>query len=410
MEAVFNNNFALSRNQIDKVFRQLVVAALVMLTLIQLSSVTYAAAGGLTDIFSTKSFQGSWEVINKFNWLGFAMNFIISAFCLIGLCLVFYQRMISMLYLSSRGVFDNVYDMKNAAKGGAFFGLPGMGRELYQGNRGVGLDSIIGLVYAFLPNIKAYSDYNPEKMSHNLQEDDNVATYMLKTLLPTVLLVFFFSIGFSGTLAKAYGQISNAMSAAADKAVTVNLEAYVNKVLNTGESYTFSIGDNQTAEGKLGEKIARDIYGKVLSRSGIIDTESRLIIGKEVEGWVWSELLNKSYGESAYTKLEELAGKNIGIKTDPDGKLVVIESAADVDALRYDIVVNTSESLGDAASDTTMKLTDFITGATTGGVKTGLSSGQVSGAPELYMHLTITKDKVTDANFFVRPGDAPAAK
>ena len=57
----------------------------------------YAAEAELTDLFNTDAFTGSWEVFSKFNWLGGIMNFIISAFCLLGLFLIVYQRMLTML-------------------------------------------------------------------------------------------------------------------------------------------------------------------------------------------------------------------------------------------------------------------------------------------------------------------------
>ena len=44
----------------------------------------------LTDLFYTQAFSGAWSVFSKFNWLGWLMQFIISAFCLIGIFLTMY--------------------------------------------------------------------------------------------------------------------------------------------------------------------------------------------------------------------------------------------------------------------------------------------------------------------------------
>ena len=56
------------------------IFAFMILAHISLFGAIVYANGELTDLFSTKAFQGSWEVINKFNWLGWLMNFLISVF------------------------------------------------------------------------------------------------------------------------------------------------------------------------------------------------------------------------------------------------------------------------------------------------------------------------------------------
>lgn len=391
MEAVQTSlsRFSVDENLISRLQRYTVIVALVIGFVLSTNSVVHGET--LTDLFRTKSFQGSWEVINKFNWVGWLMNTIISVFCFLGLCMVFFQRLISILYLSSRTLFDNVYDMKNSARGNKFFGFGAMGKDIYNANRGVGFDAIIGFGYSLLPNVKEYSDYNPEKRAYNLEEDDAILTYMMKTALPTILLVFFFAIGYSGTLAKAYGVVVDGMTAAADKAVDINLEARVNRILSTGESYKFTIGTNNTETGKFAEKVAKDIYSKVLSRMDIRDTESRMIVGKNVETWVWDHILGKTYDAKA-TKLQELARKSVadGMKNQ-----INVQTMEDVTSLSYDVIVNNSSSLGGQASLSPNIQTEFLKGM------------QVTAASEesksLTLHLIIRKDRPADVNFFVVP-------
>jgi hypothetical protein len=382
-----------NQRTLDRMFVLMVVGVISLVLLGSSHGLIHAEGESITDLFRTKSFQGSWEVINKFNWVGWLMNSIISIFCLIGLCMVFYQRLITLLYLSSRALFDNVWDMKNSAKGNKFFGFGAMGRDLYNGNRGVGFDVIIGFFYGLLPNVRAYSDYNPDKMAYNLQDDDSVLTYMMKTAIPTVLLVFFFAIGYSGTLAKAYGVVVDALAAAADKAVDINFESYVNSVLSTGDSYKFTIGTNNTETGKLAERISRDIYGKVLSRMNILDTDSRLVVGKNVENWVWTNVVGGSYS-SSNGKLQELARKSAA---DSTKNQITVSNDADVSALSYDLIVNNSTSIGQSSSVSANIKNDFLKGLNLAKTSDGSTSDNLT------IHLIVRKDKISDANFFVVP-------
>ena len=368
------------------------VLGLIVVLAITLPSTVAYADESLTDIFTTKAFQGSWEVINKFNWVGFLLNFAISAICILGLASIFIQKMVTLLYLSSRNFFDTVYEVKQQSKGTAFFGFKGLADNISKGNVGVGFDAIVGVFYSVIPNIKAYSDFNPERMQYGLKEDDNVATYMLKTLLPTVLLIFFFSMGFNGTLAKTYGMVVNGFSAAADRVVDMNAEAVVNRIFSAGEKYTFTLGSNNTPEGELAEKIAKSVYSKVLARLDILDTETRMLVGKNVETWVWDRVLGGSWA-NAKKQLEAIVN-NFESNTSSPGYAKVI-SDSDVKALSYEIIVNT---------DTTSKF-----GVSANIRNQFLGSNVTSGnttADSLTIHLIIRKDREVQADFFVRPNSS----
>lgn len=167
----------------------------------------------LTGIFNTVAFSGSWEVFTKFNWLGALLQFVITAFCLIGLVLVMIQRLVTMLYLSSKPTFDRIHEIKNAGRGGKALGLPGLVKDtIGTANHGTGLDAILSFLLSLLPDVKAYSDYAEDHRQYNLKDDDTITVYMLKVALPTIMIVFFFSIGFNGTLGRAYGQVASAMA------------------------------------------------------------------------------------------------------------------------------------------------------------------------------------------------------
>ena len=141
------------------------VIVLIPLIVLSFSQVSLAAtdttSGSLTDLFYTSAFSGSWSVFSKFNWLGFLLNFVITAFCLIGLMLVCYQRLVTLLYLSSRSLFDRIHEIKTAGKGGKILGLPGIIKDtISSANHGTGIDAIISFGLSLMPDVYAYSDYS----------------------------------------------------------------------------------------------------------------------------------------------------------------------------------------------------------------------------------------------------------
>lgn len=350
-----------------------------------------SAEGGLTDLFYTKSFQGSWEVMAKFSFLGVAMNFIISVFCWLGLFFVIYQRMISILYLAGRPTWDAVWDIKESNKG-SFFGIPATMKDIFNGNRGTGIDAVMGFVHSILPNVRAYSDYNPNKLQHNLQEDDTIATYMMKTALPTILMVFVFCIGFSGTLVKGYAVVADGIAAAADRAVDVNLAAYVNRVVDAGEAYTFTIGDQGSEEAKIAEKIGKDVYGQVLSKMGVLSTEDRMAVGKAVEQWVWTDVLGSNYNTTNLVSLVNKTNASVGTAAARTSL-----TPEEVKALKYDVIVNMGTAGGNVSTGQNL-------GTTPKAMSSFLPQGfqAKESGKDYYVTVLVKQGKVSDTNFFIK--------
>ena len=76
-----------------------------------LNTIHLVLADNLLDLFDSYAFRGSLKTIDKFNWVGKLMSYIISVFSMIGLFLVCYQRLISLLYLA--GVIPLIRFMKS---------------------------------------------------------------------------------------------------------------------------------------------------------------------------------------------------------------------------------------------------------------------------------------------------------
>lgn len=282
---------------------------LLMILLVTSFSICGAAEGSeLTDLFQTSAFTGSWEVFSKFNWLGKVLNFLISMFCLIGLMMIAFRLIITLLYKSNEALFDRVYDLKQGQDG--LFAIKDQFTNMFKGggNYGVGLDAIVGFVLSLLPNIKAYSDYNPEKMLYNLAEDDTMTTYVLKISLPTIFAIFFFAIGFNGTLLQGYGSVANAMAKGAKKLVEVDLANSVEKVMSAGAYYQFSF-DTSNDLGKLQSSTAKNLYNKLLLRMDSITTENMQSVGSKVQ-----------------TKIENtISVENLNLANTDNGKKIVKE-------------------------------------------------------------------------------------
>jgi hypothetical protein len=239
------------------------------------------------------AFSGSMEVINKWGWVGVGFNAIISIFSLFGLVLVIYQRLITMLYLSSRNVWDTVYEIKDVQSSSLvnFAGFGSILKNVGQGAGGTGTDVVIGFVLGLLPNVKRYSDYSPTRIGNirSLREDDGMGSYMLKTLSMTVLTIFFFAIGFSGVLVRGYGMVVDGMAAAADSAVSVNLDDWVRKTISSNSSgqFSFTLDDGSGMGAKL-NTLSISIYQQAL-KSGAVITDvlvDDIEFGSKIQAWV----------------------------------------------------------------------------------------------------------------------------
>lgn len=280
-------------------------AILAICLVVPMFTVGVSATGNppLTDLFTSKSFQGSAEALKNANVIGMVMHYVISWFSFLGLCLTLYQKFITLLYLSARTMFDKVYDVKINKMKGSALGYGELLKSLFvqtdnggEGGGGGGLDVFITFVYSLLPNIKAYCDYNPDKISRvkNLTDEDGVTQYMLKTAIPTIMLIFFLTIGYSGTLAKMYGMVVDGMAAAADHLVEQNLGAWVKRTLGTTGTFDFQL-NNSSKQGGFANQIALKMYQEILAEFNTLPKEQKDAIGRVIEASVFGNASDPNY-------------------------------------------------------------------------------------------------------------------
>lgn len=315
----------------------------------------FAYADNFTDIFYTQSFRGSFEWLNKLDWIGQIMQAVISIFSVLGVSLVAIRIMTSILYLSSKGLWDEVSDLKESGGESDYFdfGLINMAKSWAKGKAGTGLDAIIGAVLILLPNIKSYSDFGP-KAGGKFEEDISVSQYMLKIALPTVMIVFFCAMGFNGTMWKALAVTVDALGTMADKAVSVNYAGFIDDLVASGSGYKFTYDVGGTYQGKLEQSLAKDLYGRAISRASGANASQLSTIGQNVKSKV--DAIFSSSGSSYFVT------GNDNITSDVSSGL----STNDLmwDYLGYDIIINSSskDSSSSGNSDICFPMSDLLSG------------------------------------------------
>lgn len=341
-----------------------------------------AHADNFTDIFYTNSFRGAFTWIQKLDWVGMLVQIVISTFSLFGVALMTIRIMTSLLFLSAKGMWEEVHDLKS--QGGEsekdLFGLVSMGKSWVQGKAGTGLDAIIGAVMLLLPDVKRYSDFG-EKAGGDFSEDITVTQYILKIAIPTIMTVFFFAMGFNGTLFQALAVTVDFLGNLADKAISVNYTGIVDDLIakNTGYKFLFDLAG--TEEGKFQQNLAKDIYGRTYSKVRGLDAAGQEVLGQKVEEWV-QETLTGAAKEAPRlsTNVKE------GLASDPENYFQYVG---------YDVEINTSDQdfPGEIGH---MSVTDLLGGSGVAGV----------GTKEQYVHVFVHQTNNYNGGYWATVGDS----
>lgn len=329
----------------------------------------------LTDLAYTEAFSGSWEVFNKFQWLGAFMQFCISAFCLLGLAAIFFQRIVTMMYLSAKTMFDKVHEIKKASYNTKFLGLGSLFKDsIIETKNGTGLDGIVSFLLSLMPDVHEYSDYHDGARQYNLKDDDTVSAYMLKVAIPTILSVFFFAIGFNGTLFKAYCNVADAMATAADYYVTADLSSTVMRWASSGSGYQFAYDKDGTEIGKFKQRLAKDMYAKLLRKSSDLSTNAKQYIGAGVANWIDENIT-----------ITNLTSNVAGF----DGSK---ENGGDCKNLNYSVVINSSQNYNSGTNKS-------ITYGKAGSVP--VERFNIDKGTGMYLHVFISKKaNANETNYF----------
>lgn len=358
------------------------------IVLVTSSGIAVARADNFTDIFYTNSFRGTFEWVKKLDWVGMVVQMVISCFSLFGVALLVIRIMTSMLYLSAKGMWEEVHDLKSGGESEMFdFGFVNMAKSWAKGKAGTGLDAIIGAVLILLPDVKKYSDFG-EKASGDFSDDMSISQYMLKIALPTVMTVFFFAMGFNGTLFQALAVTVDAMGTLADRAISVNYAGMIDDLVNSGTGYKFSFAAAGTNTGELQESVAKAVYGTCVSEISNPNANQLWQLGVNVENWV-RENINASYiAENCATLISDniVAGLN-GDNADLYMALLGVDPP----------VINGSPEANGAI---TKPLAEFFSSLDSEGFT------QLEGAREKYIHLFVRQTRSSNGSYFNLDGIA----
>lgn len=326
---------------------------------------------------------------------------------MIGLFLVCYQRLISLLYLAGRNTFDTVHEIKSSLSGGSgrdAFGIRSMFTNAMQGGGqyGTGLDAIVGFLLSLLPDVKKYSDYNPERMAFNVQEDDSCTTYMLKTTIPTIMMIFFFAMGYNGTLWQGYGVIVDAMGTAADQLVSTDLNSIVSTAMNTGKAYKFSWDASDSDYGDFMQDMVKAVYKQALKNGRDYTSDTQQSVGSYVDSIF---LTGKGYNKSDMKLYKGSTNKTISIGkgkgsifTDADtlakaiGNTTGFKGEDDAKNLTYTVISNSTKDSYKISNAVELVISAYDVGLN-------------SSANGNYIHVTISRKKNSDETMYWHKAD-----
>lgn len=334
------------------------------------------------------------------------MSYIISVFSMLGLFLICYQRLISLLYLAGRNTFDTVHEIKSSLSGGSgrdAFGIRSMFTNAMQGGGqyGTGLDAIVGFLLSLLPDVKKYSDYNPERMAYNVQEEDSCTTYMLKTAIPTIMLIFFFAMGYNGTLWQGFGVIVDAMGTAAEQLVATDLNSIVSTAMNTGKAYKFSWDASGSDYGDFMQDMVKAVYKQALKNGKDYTSDTQQTVGSYVDNIF---LNGKGYGGNVKMYLGS-TGKTISISSgkgsifsDGDtlakkiGNVTGFKGEDDAKNLTYTVISNSTKDSYKISNAVEVVISAYDVGLN-------------SSANGNYIHVTISRKKNSDETMYWHKAD-----
>lgn len=354
-----------------------VLAAMATAFIAQMMQIGVLKADNFTDVFYTNSFRGSFEWFKKLDVIGMVVQAVISIFSLVGVCLIVIRVMTSLLFLSARGLWEEVHELKQAGGESEMydFGVIGMAKNWAKGKAGTGLDALFGAILVLLPDVKRYSDFG-ERSGQSFDEDITISQYMLKIALPTVLAVFFLAMGFNGTLVKGLAVTVDAMGTIADKAVSVNYAGFVEDIINSGSGYRFTYAASGTEQGKLQEKLAKDLYGRAIAAARGADQSQLYQIGINVENALRDFPSWCANSPQVSTKVKD------GLRS----------NAADryYGYLGFEVISNTSSTKSSGEVTSPISLSSLMEG-------TGLVADQ---GFERYFHIYIKQTNSFDGSYF----------
>lgn len=322
MTTILSSSF---ERRINKKVRFIILRIVCLATVLsQANSFVFADSTShkLQDVFSNIAFRGNWELLSKVNFLGYAMQWSISMFCLFGLFLNCIQLVITMMYKSGEPIFRLIHNIKNQGNNNGKFsvlGIGGVAKSIFKdGTAGstkvTGIDAFIAFLISFFPDIYIYSEYNDDdgELQGNLKKEDSVAAYLMKVSLRKIITISCLSWGWNGTLWLAYQKLIDGVGAVADNFVQLELDDYVDKIFKIGSRWNFTLDASGTSFAELQQEIASTAYKKTLNllTKANLNTEDLQAIGQKIEDSVRNTFTANALGKALGIELADDSRNN----------------------------------------------------------------------------------------------------
>lgn len=247
---------------------------------------------GVSDVFNTEAFIGNTKWLEKFNFVGAIVQAFISIGGWVAAIIVAVQTMVTLIYFGMPGLWDTVFEVKQSKKG-----LISYTASVFPGSKDKagslvsnGSDIIIDYLILLCPNVKKYSE-NADN------EYESITTWFMGTFVKKCILLLAISMMINGSFMKLYMVIVDGIGVVAQRFVETDSEAIVNRLLNTGSNYEFSLGATGKGFDEVQGDTATKLYKELVKTSTNVDTDSKYTMGSSIENYVKKNFTEKAVRE-----------------------------------------------------------------------------------------------------------------
>lgn len=270
-----------------------IIFALLLFSVFSLHS--YAdSINGVSDIFNMEAFVGNTKWFEKWNFVGQIIQGGISIGGFVAAVVVAAQMLITVIYFSSPNLWDQVNEIKVVKQKKGIISYTASifptNKEKFFGNMSNGSDIILDYLILMCPNVKRYSENADD-------EYESMGTWFMSTFFKKVILLLTISMMLNGSFMKLYMVVVDGLGVAAERFVETDSEAIVNKMLNTGANYDFTLGTTGKGVDSVQGDLCTKIYKEIIKTSNNVDTDSKYTIGTEIEKYVKNNFTEKSMRE-----------------------------------------------------------------------------------------------------------------
>lgn len=325
---------------------------------------------GTTDIFNMEAFIGNTKWFEKLNFVGAIVQAFISIGGWVAAIVVAVQAMITLLYFGNPQLWDNVNEVKQSKKGLISYSASifPTDKGKFMGNLSNGSDIILDYLILCAPNIKRYSENSDDTY-------ESLGVWFMSTFFKKCILLLCISMMINGSFMKLYSVVVDGLGVVAERFVETDSQAIVNRLLNTGSNYEFTLGTTGKGVDSVQGATATKIYKEIVKTSANVDTDSKYTIGSNIEKYVKKTFTEKSIRE-----------KLIGVS--PDYSM----TEKDWERVTVKVVMNGTNS----------STNGFDIDASELGLESTTSSGQ-----KRYMHVYFQAGRAVDTTkYFGVPGAA----